>query len=105
MEMFRVSTFAEAQSKRAHLRRLLSGWELKRPLNPLNSRWPVTLEVAGSSPVAPAKQATDIVAYFVCGLAAPGTRSGSGKHQGSTKPDVKRLSWAAPAGATVGVPP
>jgi hypothetical protein len=33
----------------------LSGWELKRPLISFDSRWPVTLEVAGSSPVAPAK--------------------------------------------------
>jgi hypothetical protein len=51
---FRVSTFALAESKRKPLRLLLSGWRLKRPLFSFENSRPVTLEVAGSSPVAPA---------------------------------------------------
>jgi hypothetical protein len=50
----RVSTLAQTESKRTVLWTLLPGWESKRPLIRLENRWPVTLEVAGSSPVAPA---------------------------------------------------
>jgi hypothetical protein len=51
----RVSTFADAESKRTVLWTLLPSWELKQPLICFENRWPVTLEVAGSSPVAPAR--------------------------------------------------
>ena len=37
---FRVSTFARAKSKRGSLWPLLSGWELKRLLISVDSRWP-----------------------------------------------------------------